>query len=478
MGTKTLIRLLIALAAIGAVAAILHFVDPGSGVSKVTSTTSKKKVFSDFPINDVAEVEIAGKDETVTLSKGESAWEVKERDGYAADDEPIVSLLRDIWDLNIVQPLSVGRSQYSRLELVDPKEAANADEAATILTFRDSEGKDLASLWLGKVYEKSENRPNPFGGGMATSEAGRYVKTGSSHSVYLVGNTFDAAKTDASEWIDKEFFKVVQIKTIEIDTGNKAEDWKLTREDALDDFTLAGAGEGEELDANKASSMKTAFSNPQIEDVFTGDKAKENPTDRATFRISTFEGFEYEIAVGEKNDLNELPLALKGVTGKFEKKRQPGEEESDEEKEKLDEQFAEELKKKEEKLAEEKSLVGHVFKIRSYVVDSILKKKADLLATEEEGATGPEGTQVAPGVTLPGLPPGAGLPGVGAPKAKAPAPAVKSKAPAPKGKAAPKAAPETKPKAAPGKPKAKGDAPAPAPKEGAKAAPKAKGEGN
>ncbi len=46
------------------------------------------------------------------------------------------------------------------------------------MTFQNKEGKDLASLWLGKVYERSEGRPDPFGGGMAKTDAGRYVKRG------------------------------------------------------------------------------------------------------------------------------------------------------------------------------------------------------------------------------------------------------------------------------------------------------------
>jgi hypothetical protein len=60
-----------------------------------------------------------------------------------------------------------------------------------------------------------------------------------------------------------------------------------------------------------------------MEDVLTGDALKETKVDHATFKITTFEGFTYEIALGEKNDLNELPMTLK-VDGKFEEKRKAG----------------------------------------------------------------------------------------------------------------------------------------------------------
>ncbi|MDF1850499.1 MAG: DUF4340 domain-containing protein [Verrucomicrobiales bacterium] len=402
MGTKTLIRLLIALAVIGGIAAILHFSGTGSGVSEVASSTTKKKVFSDFPLNDVAKVVIRDKEGEVDLVKGEESWEVTQRDGYPADEVPIVALLKYVWDLNIGRPVTIGRSQYGRLDLIHPDEAKETDKAATILTFQDSEGKDLASLWLGKVFERSENRPSPIGG-MATTDAGRYVKTGSSNSVYLVGGTFDDVKLDPSEWIDKTFFKVENLETIEIKSGEKADDWKLVRKEPSGDFEFAKTADGEELDQTKVSSMKTAFSNPQIEDVFTGEAKKENTPDKTTFVITTFDGFRYEIQVGEKNDLNELPLSLK-VSGKFQEKREPGEEESDEEKEKLDEQFEERLQERKDKLATQKKLEGHIFKVRSYIVDSITKKRSELLVEEEQEASTGSGEEIAPGVTLPGIP--------------------------------------------------------------------------
>lgn len=402
MGTKTLIRLLIALIIVGGIAAILHFAGPGGAVSEVSSSTSKKKVFADFPINDIAGITIRDSEGKLTLKKGEKEWEVQERNGYPADTEATVSMLRDIWDLKIGQPVTIGRSQYGRLALVHPDEASDSDTAATIVTFQNAEGGDLASLWLGKIHERAENRPSPVGGGMATTDAGRYVKKGSSNSVYLVSETFDEVEIDPSSWLDTEFFKVEGIRSIAIRSGDKKEDWKLVRENASSDFSFADPKEGEEIDPTKTSSMKTAFSNPQIEDVYTGKAAEENQPDQATFVIETFDGFRYRIEVGEKNDLNELPLRLE-VSGEFPEKREEGEEESDEEKERLDKEFSETLEEKKDKLAREKALEGHIFKVRSYLVDSINKKRSELLADEEEEKANTEAPgEIAPGIRLPG----------------------------------------------------------------------------
>lgn len=406
MGSKTLVRLLIILAVIGAFAAILHFAGSGGGVSEISSSTKKKKVFSDFPINEVSSITVEGKDGKLTVKKGETTWEVVQRDGYPANGEPIIGMLRDIWDLNIVQPVTIGRTQYGRVNLIAPAEASNADEAATIVSFSNKEGTELASLWLGKVYEKSENRPNPMGGGMATSEAGRYIKKGDSNSVYLVGNTFTDVSIDPAGWIDKTFFNVNGIRSIEIIRGDSTIDWKLVRDDATSDFKFAKSAEGEDLDQTKVSSMKSAFSNPQIEDVFTGKELEENKADKTTFKVSTFDGFDYTIKVGEKNDLNELPMTFT-VTAKFTEKRKEGEEESDDEKKRLDEEFQKNLDELKAKLEREKKLEGHVFKIRSYLVDSLIKERGELLVDETAGEGQPTG-EIAPGVSLPGLPAGPG----------------------------------------------------------------------
>ena len=86
---------------------------------------------------------------------------------------------------------------------------------------------------------------------MATTEAGRYVKRGDSNAVYLVSETFSEVKTDPTGWIDKTFFKIEKIKSIEIMSKEKEGDWKLERAAESDDFTLASAVTGESLDQAK-----------------------------------------------------------------------------------------------------------------------------------------------------------------------------------------------------------------------------------
>lgn len=495
MGQKALIRLLIVFAVIGVIAAILHFTSPGK-VETITNTSEREKVFPDFPINDVAQIRITSPSDEVNLKKTDAGWAVAERDNFPADAGTAVEFLRNVWDLKIVQSPEIGPSQYGRLSLIDPAKGGE-DNAATIVSFLSGEGQELTALWLGKVKENSTGQPSPMGG-MATTEAGRYVKTADEEAVHLVSETFSDIETEPSAWLDSDkFFKIEKIKTIAIQTGNDADDWKLTREEVSGDFTLVGSKEDEELDPVKVGSMKSAFSSPRFEDVIVGEEAKENAPGKTTFVIETFDGYTYTVKLGEKSELNEFFLTY-DVSGKFPEKRKEGEEESDEEKKERDEAFAAELKTLQDKLAAEKAMAGKVFKVRSYVADSLIKKREEILKKDEaaEGApaAGPtftpgsqppaalNGAMPAPGAPAGVIPdkPVAPKPPVNAPGAKADAtPKPKVEKPAPKAapaepaeKPAPEKAEEAKPKSKPAPkkeeaPKAGAEAPAPAPEKAA-----------
>ena len=395
MAFKTLVRLLGILLVIALIALIVKCAGDRQGVATVESSPEKRKVFDDFPINDVGQIKLFNKEESVTIRKGKDSWEVTERENYPADAKQVVDLVRKIWDLNIAQPIALQRNQFGRVKLLDPKGAETAsDEAATVLELAKADGTSLGSIWLGKVHEASEGRTNPYSGGMMMNDVGRYVKRGNNDAVFIVGETFRDADPKPSDWLDQEFFKVSKIKSISRKTKNAADDWSLTRENISGDFTLVGAKEGEELDSSKVTSMKTAFdNNPRFEDVYTGEEAKE--PDHSIFTVETFDGFTYVVAAGEKNDLNELPLTVK-VTGKFAEKREEGEEESDEEKKRKDADFARELAEKKEKLAKEERLNGRVFKVRSFVVDSITKTRSELLKEKEEKDAAGEKPAAAP----------------------------------------------------------------------------------
>ncbi len=465
MGKKQLKFLLILLVVIGVVAGALTMMQPGK-VEKAKSVADREDLITDFPINDVAGLVIETVDGAVNLKKSDAIWEVSERDSFPAKTDSIVKFLKMIWALKIVQNVDVGESQYGRLHLESAGEGKE-DKKGQIekkILFKDKDGKVLHTLLLGKVYERMENKPSPFGGGPSMTAVGRYVRIAEDDGVFLVGETFADTDADPAKWLDEKFFKVEHIKAIEIQTGNKEDDWKLTRDQVDQDFVLADAKKDEEYDPSRANALKNAFVSPRFEDVIVGDEAKKKPG-KITFLIDTAAGFHYVVKVGEKNDLNEYLLTME-VNARLDDKRAAVKEESEEDKKKNDEEFEKAVNAQREKLEFEKTFSGKVFKVRSYVIDAINKKRADLMKQAGPppgagaqpggfpGGGGPGGIPGLQGAGGPGgIPPemlqkilsGAKMPGGHPPvKKTVPAPAKK---PAPVKKAAPakKTAPPKKP---------------------------------
>ena len=167
------------------------------------------------------------------------------------------------------------------------------------------------------------------------------------------------------------------------------------------------------MDQAKVTNMKGAFSNPAMEDVLSKAVAgsDENKSVEATFKISTFDGFNYHITTGEKNEINQVPVSIK-VSAKLNEQREAGEDESDEDKERLDKEFQDKLNELKTKLANEKKLEGNTYLVRSYLIDNISKPRSDLMVVEDADAGAAPET---PG-TPQGFPPGLdlqGIPGLG-----------------------------------------------------------------
>ena len=101
-----------------------------------SSSDQSGRLLSDFPLNDVSEINIKTRSSEVNLTKGADGWKVKERGEYPAGFDNIHSLLSTVWEMEPKQQPKVGKSNLGRLKLVDPESAASDDEAATRVIFK------------------------------------------------------------------------------------------------------------------------------------------------------------------------------------------------------------------------------------------------------------------------------------------------------------------------------------------------------
>lgn len=356
-----------------------------------SSFQSGQKVIKDFPLNEIAQVRIKQATNEVNLVRGD-VWTVKERWNYPANFSEIHEFLRKVWELKPVQDVEAGKSQYGRLQLVSPAESQGTN-SGTLVEFKDSKGAAAKSLILGKKLMK-ESQGSPFGGGGGEFPVGRYVLVPDTTSkVWLVNETFSNIDTKPEQWLNKDFFKVEKVKSVEVSFPDKpTNNWSVARETESGEWKLVGeAKEGEKFDASKASSLNYALSSPSFNDIASPDlKPEETGLAQPTVaKLETFDGFLYTVSLGGKTNEDNQFFKL-SVQANIAKERTPGKDEKPEDKEKLDKEFKEKKEKLEEKLKAEQKYEKWTYLVSKWTVDALLKERKDFMSEKKEEEKKPE----------------------------------------------------------------------------------------
>ena len=106
--------------------------------------------------------------------------------------------------------------------------------------------------------------------------------------------------------------------------------------------------------------------------------------------------------LGSPNEDEEYPVRV-GITAEIAETRVAPEEESDEDKERLDKEHAEQVAKLKEKMEAESGLAGKVFWVSKWTVDTLLKVRSELIKQPEDESTEGTADSGAPEIQIPGL---------------------------------------------------------------------------
>jgi len=339
-----------------------------------------EKVAPDFPINDVATINIKTRDATCNLVKKNDLWTVQERGNYPANFNNISELLRKVWDLKVASPVRVGPSRLAQLELLPPDKGPS-----TQLEFKKADGKVISSLLLGAKHMKEGRGDSQFGGGGSWPD-GRYVMVGTNlQSIALVSEAFTSAEPKPQDWLNKEWFKVEKLKSISIVGTNATNAWHVARESETNEWKLVDVKPGEQPDSGKITAATGAFSYPSFNDVATNSAPEATGMNQPTVtaKIETFDGFTYNIKVGNKTGDDNYMMQV-NASGNVQKERTPGKDEKPEDKAKLDKEFKEKADKLEEKLKNEKAFANWTYVVSKWTIDPLLKERKDLLQEKKE----------------------------------------------------------------------------------------------
>ncbi len=378
MNLKQLGILLVVVIVIGAAWLVVR--NHESSAFSISNSDVGKKLLGEFQVNDVGHVEIKQGTNDLNLVKKDDLWRVRERSDYPANFSQISEFLLKARDLKIVQVEEVGPSQLPRMELA-PGQGSNAP---VTVVFDDAAGKPLHVLLLGKKHMRdSKGAPSQFGGDGSFPD-GRWVMAATnSPTVALISDALDNVEPKPDQWLNKDFFRVEKVKSIEANFPVATNSWKLTRETETGDWKLAAAKPGEELDSSKISGFSNPFSSPSFSDVLPGGKLDGSGTNKPTvFKIETFDNFDYTVDVGAKT--NDDYLVTMAVSAKFPTERVAGKDEKPEDKARLDKEFADSHQKLADKLKQEQGYQQWTYLIPSWSVDPVLKERSQLFAEKKE----------------------------------------------------------------------------------------------
>jgi hypothetical protein len=357
-----------------------------SGEAK-TNRHRGETVMPAFAIEQVATIQIKGAVDSVTLTKGTDGWIIKERNNYPANFGNINNLMRTLETVKINNAIEAGPTYGSRfgMDLTSTDPAKHGIQ----MTFTRADQSNVATLFLGK----------DSGGG------GRYIQNAADTSgIYVVNESFPTASANPRDWLDDKFISVEKITSIAITSAGKPDqlEWKLTRPDETAEFVLDGAKNGEKLDTNATSALKSLLSSARFQDVSNAEPtAVEQAPQRRIATIGTKDGFTYTFTLLEKPALK-VPDALAApdsppppaeetfqmmlkVDATFPTERTKTEGETPEDAKSKDDEFQASLKKLQEKLKSEQAFQGRIFEITKSAIDSLLKNRSELLQAPQTG---------------------------------------------------------------------------------------------
>lgn len=416
MKPRTVIILWIVALALGASVYLVK--QSASGQDKnATNRKPGQTLLADFAADKAATIEISGAEQSVTLESKDGKWTVAQRDNFPANSRNINDLLRTLAEVKVAQGIEAGPSFAPRFGM-DEKSSA-AETRGLTAVFKDSSGKELAKVSLGKNLDAAAAN-SPMGGGAI----GRFVRNHSDESgFYAVSEVFGTLSEDPKNWLSEDFIKVEKIKGISVTKpGSDENEWEFNRADENADFAFTEAYPGVKIDADATSPLKSLFSFSRFDDVVPAAEVEKKATPEKLQKavITTFEGFAYKITLqpakpAAAKEGAEAPAATDNylmtvaIEADLAKERKKPEGEKAEEAEAAQKIFDDRLKALTDNLDKTKALESRTFEVSKFTIDPLLKNRTEFM-DKGPGPGGaappiPEGiSAVTPPVEIPAQP--------------------------------------------------------------------------
>lgn len=235
-----------------------------------------KSILPAFRVADVARIEVGDK---LVLAAGAEGWTIESLYNYPADREKIAENVLKLGELKVGQ-VARGRT------IANP----------TVLTLKDSAGKELAALTMGEPhFRKATGQAAMYG----SYPDGRYVSF--KGETVLVKDALDAFDGDPKKWCSTRIAAIPSADVASVSFAHAGETVVLNK-GTNDVWTLKGLGPQEELDTSKTYSLDSALSYLDFASV-VDPKLAEAELGFATgyvYTVTTKDGTNHVATVGNK----------------------------------------------------------------------------------------------------------------------------------------------------------------------------------
>jgi hypothetical protein len=373
MNRKQLILILIFLAVVGSAGLILLNRQRESWA--VPETKMGEKVLPNFQPNDVESIRIKGASE-VNLVHKDGLWRVPARYDYPANFHQISDVLIKLKELKIVEANTVEESDLARVNLLEPAKGAGS---GTLVEFSDAQGKRIAAILVGKrqMHARDESSRSPI---LDDKADGCYIRLLSNpKEVLSISDPLSALQPDPQAWLSHDFIRVEKPKSISFISPDPANSWTITRESETSPWVLRDAKPDESLDGIKALAAANALVASRFNDVIPSNSTAETGLEKPrVVKLETFNHFAYTLKIGSKTPEGYYYLTVAVATD-------------------LPQGASEEAKKLQEKLKQEQMLAPWIYEVGTWILDPLLRDRAQMLQGAEDSASHPEKKPAAAG---------------------------------------------------------------------------------
>ncbi|MFA6045664.1 MAG: DUF4340 domain-containing protein, partial [Phycisphaerales bacterium] len=221
----------------------------------------------------------------LVLQKQGDTWVLPDKDGFPADSARVRDTLRTFAKAEIIEPKTSKPELYDRLAVEDP----DADKsAATLVTIKDSGGKILCSVIMGrKQFDAAGASPLDDAAGPKN-----FARRAGEAQSYLISGDFHF-EADAKEWMIRslEDLRPERVRQVQVLKGDQVVA-DISRPSASETkYTLAQLPEGRKLkDDYVLTRLANSLAGVTFDDVAKADTVHQGAAEASTLRVKCFDG--------------------------------------------------------------------------------------------------------------------------------------------------------------------------------------------